>query len=218
MKVLDYSNDYSRIKKINKKIITIIVLLVFSLLIYNIIAILFFDIEYAQNIRTSIEKHINNSIYVLSKKVKDNKLSELDYFKIHSIAVGGIIVGYIQYPEAGKIFKHCIYGDGTPLKVSGKYFKNSRYVKSQINKLGIGTHGPLKVKQYQDWRLSLAFNPYYLKISKDKIRIYYPKTQFIKSHKIYTIVPVGKFKFKIYDNIFTAIQSKPFYSYAEWEQ
>lgn len=191
----------------------------FVLVILFILSITCFNDKYSHHLRLFVQNHLNLYFSNLAEKTDNETLTKFDKIQIHGIAITGIIVGYILYPEAGQIFQHCIYGDGSTLKVKSDYFKDCTGIKILVNQYGPGLHGPLYIKQSIDYRLSLAFNPFYLEITPEKIKIYCPNTKFTKNHKTYiTIIPIGKLNIKINDSIFTAIQAKPFLSYSEWER
>ena len=135
------------------------------------------------------------------------------------MSLAGIGLGAIAYPEAGAILRHYIYGGGMELELSSEYFRRSPYLRARIAELGPGSHGPIWFRQSDDWRLSLALNPYYIDIEEERIRVFHPHIEFaaIRGAETYTIVPIGKLRIRFYDNLVSALDPTPFAAYAEWE-
>jgi len=124
------------------------------------------------------------------------------------------------YIEAAELLQHYIHGEGKDLRLNSGYFESSEYLDQVISQKGLGNHGPIALRQDQDWRLSLALNPYYLEVSEQKIRIYHPKIEFadVDGELVYTVVPLGRIRLKVYDNLVSALDVSPFYVYAEWSK
>jgi hypothetical protein len=201
----------SMIKKIGvTALITFVTLLCGSLLSTDPISSTF---------RKLLESNINTYVEHLTDKVAKQQLSLFDKSILHIGAITGITLSKWQYPEASTLLYHYLYGDGSNLELDADYFKRSTYLTKIIKQLDQGEHGPLPLKQHQDWRLSLAFNPYYLNITADRVRLFHPEINFAPisgGEKVMTIVPIGKMKLKIYDNLISAMNPKPFYVYSEW--
>jgi len=55
--------------------------------------------------------------------------------------------------------------------------------------------------------MSLALNPYFLKVTADRVRVYHPQISFAPTNgpKVFTIVPVGRMKIKVFDNLVSAL-------------
>lgn len=183
------------------------------------ISITVFDDPLSQKMRKFTENRINQNIESLFDKASQGTLSTLDRALLHTGLLMGLTISWLKYPEASMLLYHAVYGDGSTLELPSSYFKRSPYIQETINNLGEGQHGPISLKQNRDWRLSLALNPYYLTITSETIRIYHPSIIFASaknSPKVVTIVPIGKLKLKVYDNLVSVINSKPFYVYSEW--
>jgi len=205
------------LKKTLKRIL-LGLLAVVTIFVLFILSVTQLDDRFSAAMRISTQKIVNSNIYIISNNTANNSLTVVDKYVLHSCVLIGVSISYLPYPEASKLLLHYIYGNGKELELSSSYFKNSKYLKEIIKKHGNGKHGPLTLKQKDDWRLSLALNPYYLEITDKKIRIYHPKIEFAHSsnNSFFTIVPMGKLKLKVYDNIISALRPKPFYVYAEW--
>lgn len=128
------------------------------------------------------------------------------------LVLGMILVGSIIYPEASKILSHYCFGNGQELILQSNYIKNSPVVVNELKKMRIGEKKKVSFKQYQDWRLSYALNPFYIEKRKDKIII----SQYIKfdnTDKSYTWFG----PFKISDNIVHVFDCTPFYVHCEFK-
>lgn len=183
------------------------------------ISITVFDDPLSQKMRRVTENRVNQYIENLLDKASQGTLNNLDRTLLHTGLLMGLSISWLRYPEASMLLYHAVYGDGSTLELSSSYFKRSSYIQETINKLGEGQHGPISLEQARDWRLSLALNPYYLTITSKTIRLYHPSIVFASAKnapKVVTIVPIGKLKLKVYDNLVSVINSKPFYVYSEW--
>lgn len=191
-------------------------ILVLTLLAISVTSL---DDPVSVKLRAGTERILNDYVEYLTRNAEDGTLSSFDMAILHTCALTGIATTRFIYPEASILLYHYIYGDGSGLELSSSYFKESDYLMHKIEELGSGDHGPIVLKQDEDWRLSLTLNPYYLSISEKKIRIYYPKIEFVTlgSNRISTVIPLGKMKLRVYDNLVSAMNPTPFYVYSEWE-
>jgi len=171
----------------------------------------------SSKLRVVTEKTINNYLYNIAIKGQEDRLNLFDKSILHSGLIIGSTISRIAYPEASKLLFHYVYGDGSDLNLNSRYFRKSSYLKQKINELGNGHHGPIGLKQHEDWRLSLVFNPYYINIESNNMYIYHPKIEFAssKGELVPTIVPIGKLKVKVYDNIISSLNPIPFKAYSQ---
>lgn len=202
--------------KILRKLALIIVLFL-SLSAFSVTSL---NDPLSQQLRTWTEHNLNQAIENLTVKAEHQQLNWLDKTVLHSALWLGCGIAYWQYPEASKILWHYVYGQGEALTLDAEYFQQSDYLKQQIQQLGQGKHGPLTLKQAQDWRLSLALNPYYLDITSNDVRIYHPHIAFapLNSTRTYTILPLGYLRLRLYDNLIQAFNPKPFAVSASWKR
>ena len=173
----------------------------------------------SKKLRNSTENSFNKYVAFLLSKAEKDELNSLDKAILHTATKTSIVATKFVYPEASKVLEHYIYGDGSDLKLPASYFQNSNYLQGKINTLGNGKHSYIGLKQEEDWRLSLAFNPYFLDVSPEKVKIYHPQIKFasVTEEKEPTFVALGKMRLRVYDNLFSAMSPTPFYAYAEWD-
>lgn len=177
------------------------------------------DDKFSSRMRELVQQNINNYIARISVSTANDSLTIVDTSILHACALTGVAVSRFSYPEASTSLFHTIYGNGEDLELSSSYFKQSIYLRDKIKELGNGQYGPLSLKQSDDWRLSLALNPYYLTITDEKIKLFHPKIVFAapNAQDVYTVVPIGKLDIKVYDNIISALEPSPFYVFSEWD-
>lgn len=202
------------------KIITwILSALIFGFVIVGI-SITSLDDSISKQLRKRTEYALSGYFDRLAERGAKGELNFLDKTILHSGLLTGTFISQFVYPEAADLLFHYVYGDGSDLELASAYFKKSNYLSSKIDKLGPGIHGPIGFKQHQDYRLSLAFNPYYLEIQAEKVRIYHPKIEFApaKGEKVPTKVPLGKLTIRVYDNLVSALNPTPFYVFSEWSR
>jgi hypothetical protein len=151
-------------------------------------------------------------------RARRDGLTPWDRAQIHAVSVAGIALGTVCWPEAAAIVRQSLYGDGTPVVVSGEYFARSPYLAREAARRGIGDHGPIGMRQRDDWRTSLAFNPFRLRVTRDSVTLYSPGTRFVRPDEETrrTVIPLGRLHVPVYDNLFGAIQGPAFLSSASW--
>lgn len=183
------------------------------------VSITMFDDSVSRRLRAVTEKHVNRYAERLTDRASRNVLGTLDRVLLHAGVLAGVAVSRLRYPEASALLYHYVYGDGSELELASDYFETSPYLKRVIHRLGEGEHGPTALRQAQDWRLSLALNPYYLTVTPQAVRLYHPRIAFAPlndARRIWTVVPVGKMKLKIYDGLVNALEPTPFAAYSQW--
>tara|TARA_B100000700_G_C15004245_1_gene837761 strand:- start:512 stop:1147 length:636 start_codon:yes stop_codon:yes gene_type:complete len=167
------------------------------------------------------------SVYFSSveKRYIKNNLTLADRLSLHALYGAMVVYGSVFAPEAGAILRNYLYGSGEDLKLSSSYIRNSPVVKGHISKVK-NRPGVYKkyLRQEEDKRLSYAYNPYHLKITRNKDgstnyklyeRIIFHKPKKAKSVK--TTFWVGNIKFRISDQLVYAVGNcKPFVAYTTW--
>ncbi len=173
----------------------------------------------SKTLRKNTENSFNGYVDLLMTKTATGSLNSVDKAIMNAGTASSIAITKFIYPEASALLHHYVYGDGSDLQLPSDYFQTSEYLNAQIDSLGNGQHGPINFKQEEDWRLSLVFNPYFLQVTPQKVKIYHPQIEFapVKGEQEPIFVALGKMKLKIYDNLFSAMNPTPFYAYAEWE-
>jgi len=189
--------------------------LLFALFVFGM---LFSADPVSNKLRSSFEQALNGYIAKLAFRASSRTLTAIDKSVIRSSLFIGTSISKLNYPEAVALLNHYVHGEGEDLRLDAAYFKKSDYLKTVISKLGVGVHGPITLNQNEDWRLSLALNPYYLEITELNVKIYHPRIEFAKvdGELVHTIVPIGRLRLKVYDNLVSALEVSPFYVYAEW--
>jgi hypothetical protein len=156
----------------------------------------------------------------LYERHREDRLTRFEVCLLHAATLAGVAGTRLAYPEASALLYHYVYGDGSPLELPSSYFRNSTYLKAKVRELGPGRHGPIGFEQSADWRLSLALNPYYLTLEGKRVRISHPRIEFAsaKARPTRTVVPIGKLRIRVHDNLVSALRPTPFEAYAEWER
>ncbi len=182
--------------------------------------IVFSDDPLSARIRPRAEATINGLLASMQRRAAAGELTRLDRIVLHAGVLGGIAIGQFISPEGAAILRHAVYGDGSELRLDPAYFKRSRFLAAKIERLGPGAHGPVRFRQSVDMRLSLAFNPVFITISDGRVRIGHPRVQFAApgAPPVVTVIPIGKLRLRMFDNLVGALQQKPFPAYAEWRR
>ena len=169
--------------------------------------------------RSQVESGLNSYLEGARLRAASGDLGSADILLLHAGIVVGSVVGAFISPEGGAILWHAVHGDGSELRLDPKYFRQSRYLAVQIQTMGGGEHGPIWIPQAADWRLSLAFNPIYLVVNPHTIRVGHPNIRFAgpRDAPTFTVVPIGRFRLRVPDNLVGALQPIQFATWAEWE-
>jgi hypothetical protein len=180
--------------------------------------IVFSDDPLSARMRPRAEAAINGLLASMQKRARAGELTTLDRIVLHTGVLGGIAVGQFVSPEGAAILRHAVYGGGSELQLDPSYFKCSRFLAAEMERRGPGTHGPIWFRQSEDMRLSLALNPVFITISDGRVRVGHPRIQFAApdAPPVLTIIPIGKLRLRMFDNLVGALQQKPFPAYAEW--
>jgi hypothetical protein len=178
----------------------------------------FSDDPLSAAIRPRAEATIDGLLASMQKRAAAGELTILDRIVLHSGVLAGIAIGQFISPEGAAILRHAVYGDGGELRLDPSYFKRSRFLAAEIERRGPGNHGPVRFRQSEDMRLSLALNPVFIAISGGSVRAGHPRIQFAApdAPPVLTIIPIGKLRLRMFDNLVGALQRKPFAAYAEW--
>ena len=134
------------------------------------------------------------------------------FFIRHLIVLYMIVYGRMIYPEASSMLFHYCFGDGSKLVLSSDYFKRSPVIIRQIKEMKIGEKRKVGMKQWEDFRLSYALNPFEIMRTKKKVII----SQYIKFDRSGDVLTwVGPIP--IPDNIVHVFKTKPYLFYTEFE-
>jgi hypothetical protein len=98
-------------------------------------------------------------------------LTEYDKKTINRIYGDMIFFGGLIYPEASKILKHYIFGDGNDLKIVSKFFFKSKIIVENIKNNNEEIIGPITLKINDDPRIAYAVNGFFIK-NNDQLEIY----------------------------------------------
>ena len=140
----------------------------------------------------------------------DNKqLTEKDLNKINHFYNNLISGGSLFYPEASKILKHYIHGNGSDLYIKSPYFFQSKTMKIILKQMTGDTYGPVTLRIKDDPRIAYAVNGFLLIKKDDEIYI----TQRIEfdhsaSKGIYTSFPRINDKLIVPDRLIHAFKKK----------
>jgi hypothetical protein len=119
-------------------------------------------------------------------------------------------------PEGCAVLQHYYFGDGKPLHLKSSYLPTSPVINKALKGMQIGAVKKIAFKQKEDWRLSYALNPFYLKKKRKGFEI----KQFIKfdnKGNLYTYIKIGSIQFKIVDNWVHILNTKPYMLYYNHE-
>jgi hypothetical protein len=177
------------------------------------------DDPVSRGIRAVAERALADRVEHLMSRAEEGRLRWIDRCMLRTGLFVGAALCRGSYPEAAAVLRHAVRGGGADLELPAAYFSRSEYLRQQIERLGPGVHGPIALDQRQDWRLSVAVNPYYLKIERGKVILYHPRVAFaaVGTPRVRTMVPLGKMKVRVYDNLVSALGARPFRVYSEWD-
>ncbi|MBK0401879.1 hypothetical protein I5M27_02715 [Adhaeribacter sp. BT258] len=126
-----------------------------------------------------------------------------------------MIVGKIIYPESANLLEHYLDGTGKNLYLEADYFRKSPVVRKNLNSMRVNETKEVRFKQHEDWRLSYALNPFYLKKGRKMIKIY-QEIEFSTKKGVYTNLNFYFFKVRLPDRLVHVLKPKPFMVYISW--
>jgi hypothetical protein len=149
------------------------------------------------NIFTIKQKNINEIVENFDK----NLLTKYDKRTMERIYKNMIFFGSFIYPEASKILKHYIFGNGEDLIIESEYFYNSKVIKNVLDNKKNEILGPIKLNINDDPRIAYAINGFYIK-NINQIEIYQEIKFAERNDKdIYTFFDILGNKLKIPDRL-----------------
>lgn len=174
---------------------------------------------FSRLLRGAVERHTNGYILAVATRSREGELFWSDRALLQLGVRVGILAYSSKYPEASLLLRHYIDGDGVDLILDPDLFRESPVILSALESRGVGTHGPIGFHQHEDWGLSLCLNPFFLEVTSDSVRVFHPRITFARQTGplVPTVVPLGLLRFRVYDNLISALGGTPFYVYAEWE-
>jgi hypothetical protein len=133
----------------------------------------------------------------------------LFYKKI--LVIGMIAVGAVFFPEASKALRHYCFGNGSELRVSPDYIRNSPVVKKHLANMKVGDRKKVGFHQWEDWRLSFALNPFIIEKQRDRVVV----TQWMKFDRSGDVT-TWLFFIPMHDNVVHTFDCKPYLFRSEW--
>ena len=118
---------------------------------------------------------------------------------------------------------HYCYGDGSELFLDPSYIKTSPVVANALQTLQEGVVKDVRFRQEEDYRLSLALNPFKIVMKTNNGFTHYKITQKIEfdtgkgKTKVKTSIRLGRFQVMVSDGFVHAVGCKPFEVFAEWD-
>jgi hypothetical protein len=138
----------------------------------------------------------------------NNTLTESDKKTLNNIYRDIIFYGGFIYPEASKILRHYIFGNGDDLIITSKYFFESKFIINVLNKnQNAKIIGPITLKIKENPRIAYAVNGFY--INKNKPMEIYQEIVFAsrKDRNTYTSFNILNKKLNIPDRLVRAFEA-----------
>jgi hypothetical protein len=140
-----------------KNIIAIFLILV--LILFVLVVVNFNPQNNVYNIFTIKQKNIDEIVL----RFDNNTLTENDKKTLNNIYRNIIFFGGFIYPEASKILKHYIFGNGDDLIITSEYFFESKFIINTLNKnQNMEIIGPVTLKIKENPRIAYAVNGFYI--------------------------------------------------------
>ena len=142
-----------------------------------------------------------------------------DKLLLHATYRVGALGGQLVVPYASRILRRCINGNERPLNLHSRYIRyKSPKIRETVSILKHQTDGTYRYsgfKQREDWKLSMAFNPYNITtetIQGDRhITLWYDFTWPEPPEAYDTVIPVGTMKIRLNDGLVHVISDCPTY-------
>jgi hypothetical protein len=168
--------------------------------------------------RGVVESAVNGYLHDVAVRGQRNELTKIDRSVLGLGVAVGLSVYAVANPDAARVLRHYLAGEGAPLELEPGLFQQSPVIADAIRRLGPGDHGPIGFQQHEDWALSLCLNPFFLRVERGEITVYHPRVEFTPSSGplVETVIPVGKLRIRVYDNLVHALGGTPFRVQASW--
>lgn len=172
----------------------------------------------SQAAREFVEGAINAYTHNLAVRGQRNGLTWADQRVLGFSVAVGLSITALAAPDAARVLRHYLEGEGDPLELDPGIFQRSPVIIDATRRLGLGNHGPIGFRQHEDWALSLCLNPFFLRVERGRITVYHPRIEFAPSAGplVATVIPVGKLRIRVYDNLVHAMGGTPFRVHATW--
>ena len=162
---------------------------------------------------------LNNHLKMIERHVAEDSVTVSDKLFLHVFFRGGTLGGSFVVPPAARILRRCLNGSSRDLTLRSRYIshRSPKIQKSlaQIKNKPDGTYRFGGFKQSEDYRLSMAFNPYNITLSTVNnnryVTVWYDFTWPEIPHSYATYVPLGPTKIRINDGLVHAISDCPTY-------
>lgn len=166
-----------------------------------------------------IESGLNTRYDEIEKRYYKDENTVGDKLLLHATYRGGALGGTFVVPYASRILRRCINGNPRTLKLHSRYLKKkSPKLQSTIKKLEHkpdGTYSYYGFRQKEDWKLSMAFNPYNVTMEhKDDGRyatVWYDFAWPEPKNAYDTKIPVGPMMIRLNDGLVHVISDCPTY-------
>ena len=162
---------------------------------------------------------LNAHLRMIEKHAAADDVSFSDKLFLQVFFRGGIAGGAVVVPPASRILRRCINGSSRNLTLHSRYISHrSPKIKESLGKIEHkpdGTYHFGGFKQSEDYKLSMAFNPYNITLSTVKGKRYatvwldfdWPE---IPNSQV-TNVPIGPMNIRINDGLVHVISDCPSY-------
>lgn len=163
-----------------------------------------------------IDRQITAHFKRVNQRREQHQLNWLDgaecYVLYHSIAVAGRLVA----PEAGAIVSHYLDGNGRDLWLDSSYLRTSPVVQRSWRSLRLGESRRFSLRQAEDWRLSYALNPFYLRREAHRVLLW-QRLEFSRDVRVATVLNYGLGQIELPDALIHTLHPKPFMVYSSWQ-
>jgi hypothetical protein len=157
-------------------------------------------------------------------RAEGGDVSSFDRFMAELAVRAGILSFKGRAPEAAEIVSHYCYGDGSELRLDSTYIRTSPIIRRALAEVPVGQSKFVSYSQEEDFRLSLALNPFTLSHRKIGDADWYRVSQAIdfdkpgSGKKVKTLLKFGLLEFKVRDAFVGLLNCKPFVASSEWQE
>ena len=173
-----------------------------------------------------IESGLNTRFEEIEQRYYSDLNTRKDRIFLHTIYRGGIFGGFFVVPYASRILRRCITGNPETLQLNSLYIKNrSPKIQATLKSLRDrpdGTYPFGGFRQAEDWKLSMAFNPYNVTINTSgttrMVTVWYEFDWPEPEDAYDTVIPIGPMNIRLNDGLVHVISDCPTYRVEQsWE-
>ena len=162
-----------------------------------------------------IDQRLTAHFAAMNTRRVEKRLTWFDGVQCHLLYNGIAVGGRVVSREGGQVIWSYLHGCGRDLRLRPDYMKTSPVIRRSLARLEEGESQQFTFFQRDDYRLSVAVNPFHLRRKNGKVLLW-QRIQFEDNLATYTTLDYGVGNFRLPDGLIHVLHPQPFTVYAQW--